>query len=216
VEVLPKILSLGGAGLTLFAIFSIKNNSPKKAALKIDFVNKKCFICKYKTKNSKINQMKTLSKSMIRRIDHLREEMLNNDAFEETFQHFFDIALEDTFIQSGKEVTPIPLITSAITKTLQRLYEKAFPERKINQGGIKQDTNALISINQIKKQGLCHGPVLMFGGIGGFFYFESEGVGLLSISFPGNGEVWYARFSTLQDLDGYLTPINPPDPTVLH
>lgn len=151
---------------------------------------------------------------MVRKIDHLRTEMLTNEAFEETFQQFFNIALDENFMDSGKEITEAPLIATAISQTLKGLYEKAFPDEKKLIARDPLSGQAFISINHIENQGMYHGPVIMYGGMGGFFYFEKEGAGLLSLSFPVSETVWYSRFTTIQDFGDYLPQMNLPDSSV--
>ncbi len=158
--------------------------------------------------------MKTLSKAMVRKIDHLRKEMLTNEAFEETFQQFFNIALDENFMNSGKEIMEAPLIGSAISRTLMRLYEKAFPDEEKFTTVDDVSRQALIGINHIESHGMYHGPVIICGGMGGFFYFEKEGTGILSLSFPGDETVWYSRFTTIQDFGDYFPQMNLPDSTV--
>lgn len=149
---------------------------------------------------------------MKEKIEKLRDQLVSNDDFHATFTYFFtSLAMDQNFMKKGEALGEAPKLSTAITKTMESLYQHLLetPGIKPRSGN---DTMAFVGVNYIKEYGLYHGPIKITSGMGSYFYFEKEGMGLMMVKFLESPKMWYSRFTTIEhdgDAIPYIYPMDP-------
>lgn len=146
-----------------------------------------------------------LAKELSGKIEELKKGLIYNDEFQEIFNYFFEVVTADPhFTSSSKTLPESSFISTAVKYTLKSLYEKKLFENQEQLTSSTEDQMAFFITQYIKEAGFYHGPVAMFGGMGCYFYFEKQSMGLLNIKFPDSDRVWYSRFTALKAEKGAL------------
>lgn len=150
-----------------------------------------------------------IAKGLNDKINNLQKYLRYNDEFQEIFTYFFDeLAADSRFMPSSSALSEAPFISKAVQLTLKSLFNEVLNDTRGSMAPPEEDKMAFIIIQHIKASGFYHGPIAMFGGIGSYFFFEDEGVGLLNMKFPGSDKVWYSRFSTIKSKAGAFPQFN--------
>lgn len=133
----------------------------------------------------------------IKKLETLKEKLINCKDFREAFNYFFDLTENKQFIDMGRQVK-YPALKQVLEKVGQQTIgnSNAKPTRFL--------------IIRMKKNYFYHGAYFLDNRMVNYFYFKDIDMGMIAVASPtAINEVLFARFSItrlLSDLSAFTEP----------